>query len=106
GCTCNVTVTHNTFSSTTPYLVAAITGSSVTNFAFTDNTLTDGAQMRVQLGPSLPSSGIIIAGNTAADAATWPSPSILVGQGADGDSAGLISGVEIADNTVPNGPNG
>jgi len=105
GCSCNVSVTQNTFSAMAPFLVAAITGSSVTNFAFTDNTLTRGAQMKVELAPALPSSGITIADNTGTDAATWPFPSILVGRGPDADSAGPISGVEIAGNTVPDNLN-
>ncbi len=101
GCACDVSVDDNVFSTTAPYIVAAITGSAVTRFAFTDNTLNQGAQMRVELAPALPSSGITIANNTGSSAATWPYQSVFIGHGPYGDSAGMMTGVYIGANSVP-----
>ena len=102
GCACDVSVDSNVFSTSDPYLVAAITGSAVTRFAFTHNTLAPGAQFRVDLAPALPSSGITIANNTGSTAATWPYQSVFIGHGPYGDSTGMMSGVYIGANTVPN----
>jgi len=101
GCSCNVAVTGNAFVGPSSFLIAAITGSSVDDFAFTGNTLSAGAQMRVELAPTLASTAITISGNTGADPTTWPYSSIFVGHGPKGDSSGPMTSVEIADNAVP-----
>ncbi len=101
GCSCNVTVDDNNFVGPLAYLVAGLTGLSIQHFAFTDNTLTAGAQMKVQFAPQLPSSGIVIAGNKGQTASTWPWPSIGIGYSVDGDGVGSVSNVVIRDNTIP-----
>ncbi len=101
GCACDVSVDSNVFSTTAPFLVSAITGSAITRFAFTDNTLNQGAQLRVELAPALPSSAITIAHNTGSAAAAWPYQSVFIGHGPYGDSAGTMTGVYIGSNTLP-----
>ena len=106
GCECNETVTGNTFVGAAPYLVAALTGAALDNFAFTDNTLVKGAQLKIDLAPALDSHGILIAGNTGDTPAQWPFPSVLVGTEPSGDSTGTVSDVSISDNHVPANDNG
>ncbi len=101
GCACNVAVDHNTFVGPLAYLVAGLTGLSIQNFSFSDNTLTAGAQMKVQFAPQLASSNIVIAGNTGQTPSDWPWPSIGVAYSVNGDSGGPVTNVVIRDNTIP-----
>ncbi len=101
GCSCNVAVDHNTFIGPLAYLVAGLTGLSIQHFAFTDNVLTAGAEMKVQFAPQLPSRDIVIAGNQGQDPSTWPWPSIGIAYSVDGDSGGSISDVVIHANRIP-----
>jgi Putative Ig domain len=100
GCSCNVSVTNNTFSGS-PYLIAALTDAAVNDFAFTGNTLVGGGQMKVDFAPALTSGNIVIAANVGIEGSQWPFASVLVGNGPQGDSAGAIDSVEISGNTVP-----
>jgi hypothetical protein len=101
GCACNVEVDHNTFAGLAPYLVAGITGLSIHHFAFTHNQLIDGAQLKIQLSPQLPSSDVVISGNSGSTGSTWPWPSIGIAYSIQGDSAGPVDGVQVSGNSVP-----
>jgi hypothetical protein len=101
GCACNVTVDRNTFAGLAPYLVAGITGLSIRHFDFTDNRLVDGAQLKIQLAPQLPSSDVVISGNTGSTGSTWPWPSVGIAYSIRGDSAGPLDGVRVSANSFP-----
>jgi hypothetical protein len=101
GCACNVDVDHNTFRGLDPYVVAGLTGLSIQHFSFVDNALTDGAQLKVQLAPQLPSSDIVISGNSGSAGSTWPWPTIGIAYSVDGDSSGTLDGVQISGNAIP-----
>jgi hypothetical protein len=101
GCACNVEVDHNTFAGPASYLVAGITGLSIRHFDFTDNRLVDGAQLKIQLAPQLPSSDVVISGNSGSTGSTWPWPSVGIAYSIGGDSAGLLDGVQVSGNSIP-----
>jgi hypothetical protein len=101
GCSCNVRVDHNTFTGLDAYVVAGLTGLSIQEFSFTDNQLTQGAQLKIQLAPDLPSSGIVISNNTVSSGSTWPWPSIGIAYSVDGDGSGQVTNVQIEGNSVP-----
>jgi hypothetical protein len=106
GCACNVDVSHNTFVGPEPYLVAGITGLSIQHFSFTNNVLTGGAQMKIQLAPDEPSSDIVISGNSGTTASSWPWPAIGIAYSVQGDSAAPVDGVQVAENSFPAPLNG
>jgi hypothetical protein len=94
GCTCDVNITSNNFDSGgNSYLVAAFTGATLTRIAFTNNQLTNGAAFKVTLSPSVASSDITIANNTASTQWVWPFAAF--------NFVGSISNVEVAGNTSP-----
>jgi hypothetical protein len=106
GCACNVDVDHNTFAGPVGYLVAGITGLSIQHFDFTDNRLVDGAQLKIQLAPQLPSSDIVISGNSGTTGSTWPWPSVGIAYSVKGDSTGPVKGVRVSGNSIPAPSNG
>jgi len=101
GCACNVDVDHNTFAGLDPYLVAGLTGLSIEHFSFIDNELTDGAQMKIQLAPELPSSDIVISGNSGNAGSTWPWPTIGIAYSVQGDSSAAVTDVRVSGNSIP-----
>jgi hypothetical protein len=101
GCACNVEVDHNTFGGLAPYLVAGITGLSIRHFAFTHNRLVDGAQLKIQLAPQLPSSDVVISGNSGSTGSMWPWPSVGIAYSIRGDSAGPVDRVRVSGNSIP-----
>jgi len=101
GCACNVKVDRNTFAGLASYLVAGITGLSIRHFDFTHNRLVDGAQLKIQLAPQLPSSDVVISGNSGSTGSTWPWPSVGIAYWTGGDSAGPLVGVQVSGNSIP-----
>lgn len=95
----DIDITHNTIvGQNYGFLVAALTGSEIQRIAFTDNTLTDGAQMRIFIAPhnfgGMINNSITVEGNISKAASSWPNrspvnvanlygPSVLVANNVD-----------------------
>jgi Right handed beta helix region/Bacterial Ig domain len=99
GCTCDVDINDNTINDTGyAYLIAAFTGTTVNNFAFTNNTVNGPFKVDMQSTYSnygVPSSANwTIANNTASSPSGYPFPSF------DIESPG-VSNVLIENNTEP-----
>jgi hypothetical protein len=105
GCTCNVDIEHNDVSGSSPYLLAALTGSSVDRFAFSYNRLSGGAAMQVQISGNV-SSNLTIAGNAATTGSSWPYSSIELQMGVRGPGTVPLTGVEVWGNVLPYSTNG
>ncbi len=99
GCSCNIEVTDNTISGGFPYLLASLSGASLTNFAFVDNHLINGAEMKVQITAA--SSNISISHNTGQKGSTWLFPSISLDSGPHGTSRSTTRNVEVMNNIIP-----
>jgi Big-like domain-containing protein/parallel beta helix pectate lyase-like protein len=99
GCTCDVDINHNTINDTGyAYLIAAFTGTTVNNFAFTNNTVNGPFKVDMQSTYSnygVPNSANwTIANNTASAPSGYPFPTF------DIESPG-VSNVLVEGNTEP-----
>jgi hypothetical protein len=79
------------------YLLSAQTVAEVNRLAFDDNSLIDGAQLRIVIAPWSKSTDIQIAGNTAQQPSTQPFADVVLKE----QHGATISGVVVRDNTVP-----
>ncbi len=103
----NIDITGNTVSRQTyAYLVAALTGSTIDSFAFTHNTMTDGAQIKVTFDPeSLNNATISDNVATGVDGdSDYTMPAIFFEDLIDGTNAGPESNILVAGNTIPSSP--
>lgn len=105
GCTCNVDIEHNDISRASPYLLAALTGTSVNRFSFSDNRLTDGAAVQMQINANV-SSDLTIAGNVAGTGSSWQYPSIDLQVGVRGPGTVPLARVDVRANRLPYSSNG
>lgn len=102
GCTCNLSIADNTIVGSGPFLVAVLSGATLTNFAFVRNHLVDGGQVRMAF--SVTGSNVTIDGNVADKWTTWPLAAAIVFDATKPDQRGRVDKVEIAYNVAPTAP--
>lgn len=77
------------------FLVSAQTGATMKRFTFSDNTMSDGAEMRIFMKPAVGSSEVLISGNVATAPPLWPGRASV--------NVFDVAGVVVEDNTTPVG---
>ena len=103
----NIDIADNTVvGQTYAYLVAAFTGTTIDNFAFTNNHLTDGGEMKIAMDPN-GLDNATVTGNvaTGVDASTdYDIPAVYFEDLIDGSDTATESNILVANNTIPSSP--